>query len=245
MDAAGFIPPNHPDFEIALEADRDMQLLEYVFEQDHAKSRHGGFRRLLHKLADDAVLPQDNREQSKGRDTQFELFIGAICQSAGFIPIEYPDPPDVTCCIDGIRIGVEAKRIKSEAQVRKRLQKAAKQIHKSGFSGIIAFDTSVALNPNNDRITRPIPEKEFVPLYKDAINMFLHRYDERIREWVSCKGVIGIIVHDHQVRFETDASWSLSSMTMQFCTAEDEAGKQLFNSFWFPYVDALPNMQHV
>lgn len=47
LDAAGFIPPDNPDFETALEADRDMQLLEYVFEQDHAKSRHAGFKRLL------------------------------------------------------------------------------------------------------------------------------------------------------------------------------------------------------
>ncbi len=245
LDATGFIPPDDPDFETALEADRDMQLLEYVFEQDHAKSRHAGFKRLLRKLTDDTVLPQDNREQSKGRDTQFELFIAAICQAAGFIPVEYPDPPDVTCCVEGITIGVEAKRIKSEAQVKKRVPKAAKQIHESRLSGIIALDTSVALNPNNDRVTRPIPDEEFVPLYHAAINLFLRRYDARIRKWVSGKNVIGIIVHDHQVRFETDESWSLSSMTVQFCTAEDEAGKQLFNSFWFPYVDALPNMQHV
>ncbi len=245
LDGAGFIPPDHPCFETALEAERDMQLLQYVFEQDHAKSRHAGFKRLLHKLTDDPVLPQDNRERSKGRDTQFELFIAAICQAAGFIPVEYPDPPDVTCCVEGITIGVEAKRIKSEAQVGKRIAKAAKQIYESGLPGIIALDTTVALNRNNDRITTPIPEEEFVPLYKDAINLFLRRYDERIRKWVSGKGVIGIIVHDHQVRFETDASWSLSSMTIRFHTAEDEAGKQLFNSFVCPYVNALPNIRHV
>src|SRR4030042_275607 len=49
-EAAGIIPPAHPDFEIALEAERDMQLLEYVFEQEHARTRHAGMIRLLRKL---------------------------------------------------------------------------------------------------------------------------------------------------------------------------------------------------
>ncbi len=61
IEAAGIIPPDHPDFETALEADRDMQLLEYVFEQDHAKTGHPGLVRLLCKLIDDSVLPQNNR----------------------------------------------------------------------------------------------------------------------------------------------------------------------------------------
>ncbi len=34
-------------------------------------------------------------------------------------------------------------------------------------------------------------------------------------------------------------------MTARFCTAEDDAGKRLFNSFVFPYVNALPNMEHI
>ncbi len=245
LEAAGIIPSDHPDFEVALEADRDMQLLQYVFEQDHARSAHVGFQRLLRKLTDDTVLPQENREQSTGRDTQFELFVGAICQAAGFNPVEYPDPPDVTCCVEGTLIGVEAKRIKSETQTKKRIPKAAKQIEQSSLSGIIALDTSVALNPNNDRVTTPIPDEQFAPLYHEAINRFLRHYDKRIREWTSGRRLIGIVVHDHQVRFETDASWSLCSMTARFCTAEDDAGKRLFNSFVFPYVNALPNMEHI
>jgi hypothetical protein len=92
IDAAGIISPDHPEFEIALEADRDMQLLEYVFEQDHARSGHPGLVRLLHKLTDDSALPQDDREQSTGRDTQFELFVAAICQAAGLIPVDYQEP---------------------------------------------------------------------------------------------------------------------------------------------------------
>ncbi len=221
-----------------------MQLLEYVFEQDHAKSGHPGLKRLLRKLTDDSVLPQDDREQSRGRDTQFELFVAAICQAAGFFPVDYQEP-DVTCTVESVQIGVAAKRIKSETQVQKRIPKAAKQIQTSGLSGVIALDTSVGLNPNNERITKPIPDEEFVPLYQEAINRFLCRYAKRIKGWVHGRGVIGIVVHDHQVRFETDASWSLCSMTMRFDTAEGEAGKRLFNSFVFPYVDALPNMQHL
>ncbi len=104
IEAAGIIPPDHTNFEAALEADRDMQLLEYVFEQNHAKLGHPGLIRLLHKLIDDSVLPQDDREQSRGRDTQFELFVAAICQVAGFVPVDYQEP-DVTSTVQGIRIG--------------------------------------------------------------------------------------------------------------------------------------------
>jgi hypothetical protein len=57
------------------------------------------------------------------------------------------------------------------------------------------------------------------------------------------KGVIGIIVHDHQLRFKADGSWWLTSMTIRFGSAEDEVGKQLFRTFEFPYVYALPNMK--
>jgi hypothetical protein len=243
-DTSGTILPDHPDFETALEADRDMQLLQYVFEQDHAKSRHVGLVRLLRKLVDDSVLPQDDREISRGRDTQFELFVAAICQAAGFIPVDYLEP-DVTCNVQGVQIGIAAKRIKSEVQVKKRIKKAAEQIQASGHVGIIALDTSLGLNPNNNRITRPIPDEVFVPLYREAINQFLHRYNEQIRGWVRGRGVLGIIVHDHQVRFTIDTTWWLCSMTMRFCTAENEAAMRLFNSFELPYIDALPKMQHL
>lgn len=242
MEAAGTIPPDHADFEVAIEAERDMQLLQYVFEQEHARSAHAGFQRLLRRLTDDAVLPQDNRNQSTGRDTQFELFVGAICQAAGFLPVEYPDPPDVACFVEDTAMGVEAKRIKSTTQVKKRIAKAAKQIKQSCMPGVIALDTSVALNPNNDRITAPMSDEHFSPLYHEAIRRFC---DEHLRQWISGGPVIGIVVHDHQVRFDTDGSWSLCSMTARFCTAQDGAGKRLFHSFVSPYVDALPNMVHI
>lgn len=244
IEAAGIILPNHPEFETALESERDMQLLEYVFEQDHAKSGHADFVGRLHKLADDSVLPQDDREQSVGRNTQFELFVAAVCQAAGFIPVDYQEP-DVTCTVQRARVGIAAKRIKSEGQIKKRVPEAAKQIGASGLAGVIALDTSVGLNPNNIRITAPIPDAKFVALHREALHGFLRRYDERIRKWVRGRGVIGLIIHDHQVRFKADASWWLSSMTTRFCVAEDEAGKRLFSLFELPYVNALPNMQHL
>jgi len=244
IEASGTIPPNHPDFETALEADRDMQLLEYVFEQDHAKSGNPGLVRLLHKLTDDSVLPQSNREQSRGRDTQFELFVAAICQAAGFVPVDYQEP-DVICTLEGARIGIAAKRIKSESQVSKRIPKAAKQIEMSGLLGVIALDTSIGLNANNERITTPMSDEEFVPLHGMAINYFLSCHADRIRTWVRGRGVIGIIVHDHQVRYKVDGSWWLTSMTIRFSSAEDDTGKQLFQSFEFPYAYALPNMKQL
>jgi hypothetical protein len=83
--------------------------------------------------------------------------------------------------VEGTRIGIAAKRIKSESQVKKRIPKAAKQIETSGLPGVIAIDTSIGLNPNNERITRPIPDEQFVFLHRggnQSLLELLHRPDK-------------------------------------------------------------------
>ncbi len=243
-EIAGVIPPTHPQFETALEAERDMQQLAYILEREHAKSAHAGFKCLLRKVVDDSVLPQDDRGESKGRNTQFELYVAAVCQAAGFLPVDYQEP-DVTCTIKGAQFGVAAKRLMSVNQTKKRVPKAARQIEATGVPGVIALDTTLALNPNNIRVTAPIPEREFVRRWRKAINDFLSEYEQRIRNSVSGRGIVGVVVQDHQVRYHPDGEWGLVGMTFRFCTAEDDASKTLFDSFQYPYLRALPNMQDV
>src|SRR6266852_6764371 len=79
-EAPGIIQPDAPAFATALEAERDMQLLGFVFDQQNPHRDRSDFRSLVKRMLSDSVLPQDNREESKGRNSQFELFVAAICQ---------------------------------------------------------------------------------------------------------------------------------------------------------------------
>ena len=106
------IQPADPDFETALEAERDLQVLAFAFDVAAAHPTDQKFRDLVKLTLGDSVLPQDNRKQSKGRDFQFELFIAAICQNAGLLPVDRKEP-DVTCAVQGVTYGLAAKRVKA------------------------------------------------------------------------------------------------------------------------------------
>ncbi len=142
-EADGIIPPDDPEYETALEAERDFQVLGFVFEQAAAHPTDAEFQRLVRNTIKDSLLPHKDRGQSKGRDAQFELFVAAICQNAGLLPVAR-DEPDVTCHIDGVKFGIAAKRIKSLSNLEKHVRKAAEQIEKARFPGIIALDTALS-----------------------------------------------------------------------------------------------------
>lgn len=171
-EAGGTIRPDDPDFDTALEAERDMQLLGFVFGQVNPHRDRRDFRSLVKRVLKDSVLPQHNRGESEGRDFQFELFVAAICQSAGLIPVDYEEP-DVTCTVNGIKFGLAAKRLKNISNMDKRLKKAAEQVQEAQLPGIIALDTCLALNLENKRITALISDEQFGLLYSRAFHRFI------------------------------------------------------------------------
>lgn len=253
------IRPDHPDFETALEAgrdlqvltdfdtaleaERDLQVLAFVFDTAAAQQNDIEFKRLVKHALKDSVLPQRDRTQSRGRDAQFELFVGAICQSAGLLPVAREEP-DVTCTIDGVKFGIAAKRLKNVGNLEKRVRKSATQIENAGFRGIIALDTCVARNRNNKRITTAIPDERFGLLYKRALRRFVDDYGPGIQDWVRGKGVRGIVIHDQQVRFEANGEWSLAGMTFWVPTArENQRRNREASQFWRHYQNGLPNLQ--
>jgi hypothetical protein len=153
------IQPDHPEYEIALEAERDLQLLGFVFDQCASAPPTPGYIERLEKLVDDSVLPQDNRTKSPGRDAGFELYIGGVCTAAQLFPVSWEEP-DVTCVWDGVKYGFAAKRIKSINSLEDRIGGAVDQIQRSGLPGIIVLDVGVAFNPDNHRIAQ-MPETVF------------------------------------------------------------------------------------
>jgi len=241
-EAKGTITPDGPSFPIALEAERDLQLLGFVFDQSNPHRARSDFKALVKRMLHDSVLPQNDRQESEGRDSQFELFIAAICQSAGLIPVDYEEP-DVTCTVQGIKFGIAAKRLKSITNLDKRVRKAAQQIERANQPGIVALDTCIALNRDNERITTPIPCERFGQLYSQAIRPFAHDKYQRICGWVAGKGVRGIVFHDHQVRFVSDGEWELASMTYWLPTThEDGRASREYSCFRDGYLKGLPNL---
>ena len=168
----GAIAPDHADFEIALEAERDMQVLGFVFDNALGQPADSEFVRLAKNAIKDSLLPQDDRSLSKGRDAQFELFIAAVCQAAGMRPV-VREEPDVTCLVNSTKFGIAAKRIKNIANLEARINKGAQQIQDSRLPGFIALDTSIALNRDNQRISTPIHEQQFQVLHWSALRRFM------------------------------------------------------------------------
>lgn len=243
--AGGIISPEDQEFETALEAERDFQVLAFVFDQAEAHSTDAEFQRLVKNALKDSLLQNEDRGQSKGRDAQFELFVAAICQSAGMLPVSREEP-DVTCHVDAIKFGIAAKRIKKVTKLEKHVRKAADQIKKARLPGIIAIDTCVALNRDNERITAQIPDEQFGPLYKQPLKHFMDDFHDNIQDWVRGKGVRGLVIHDQQVRFQPNGEWSLVGMTMCVNTArENHRHNREFDMFQERYTTGLPNVEHL
>ncbi len=244
-DGDGMIAPDDPDLEVALEAERDMQILGFVFDEAAAHPTDTRFDSLVHTALKDSLFPQADRGGSKGRDAQFDLFVAAVCQSAGMLPVEREEP-DVTCFVDGIKFGIAAKRVKNVERLLERLGDAADQIKRSCPRGIIAIDTCVALNRNNRRITVPVPDVEFGRLHAKAMDQFIDVYHDRIQAMVRGKGVLGLVVHDHQVRWRPGSDWGLESITrFVYTTRGNERRNREATAFWEGYKRGLPNVEPV
>jgi hypothetical protein len=212
-----------PRFDIGLEAERDLQQVAYILDQQHAADGHPGLVERLKVLSLDSALPQLDRQQSKGRNVQFELYVAALCQDAGMLPVDYEEP-DITCEMDGTMLGIAAKRIKSEPQIRKRIKEGIEQVTKSKMPGIVAVDTTLSLNPQNLRMFVVLPDEVVMPWYKERMTNFLREYDSKIRKWTKGTPVLGLLVYDSHVRQEPNGEYSWTGMTMRFETARDTNG---------------------
>jgi hypothetical protein len=239
-----FIACNHPDFEIAIEAERDMQLLGFAFDQFAEYERTNHYLALLTKIVSDSPLPQHDRAHSPGRDAAFELYVGAICQSAQLLPVKFEEP-DVTCSWQGTKYAITAKRIKNEKKIARRVSEATVQIRKSGLPGIITLETCLALNPDNLRI-KQMQDTIFWNEYFENLKFSWSQHQKKVQEIVSRENVLGIIVHDYQIREQPNNQISLAGMTMRVpALHRTNAEQRRFETLSTLYTYALPNQDDV
>lgn len=235
----GTIAPDHPDYDIAVEGERDMQLLGFAFDQLATTPASDEYRKLLKKLVMDSALPQHDRTESPGRDAGFEIYVGAVCTGAQLLPVTWEEP-DVTCVLDNTKYGIAAKRIKNVKNLRARVKKAVEQIHRSKLPGMIVLDVGLAFNPSNSRI-RQLHETVFLAEYESNFHATWSRYQPKVQELMGRSNVLGIVVHDYHIR-ERPEGWQLAGITIRVpAEARGTEDRRIFERLSALYTFGLPN----
>lgn len=238
----GYVPFDHPDFPIALEAERDMQQLGFVFDVMRAHADNPEFQRLVKRVLKDSVLPQDDRETSPGRDAQFELYLAAICQNAGLLPVDCAEP-DVTCVIQRTTLGMAAKRLKSLSHLEKHVRKGAVQVAKTKLPGVIALDVSFARNPQNVPILSQVQNELYALIAQLHDHKFFDEHHVDIYRWVADKGVFAVLLFDFRFRRRPNQQWGLDGTITWLSTAhDDERANRHYRIFYDGFLRGVPNV---
>ena len=106
---------------------------------------------LLRKLRDvlgGAALPGEDAN-ALARNTQFELYVAALCCRAGLAPRLLE--PDCIVTVLGIRLGIAAKRA-GGPNVRGLVKEGARQLRKAGLVGVVAVSLDRLFAPNDERM---------------------------------------------------------------------------------------------
>jgi hypothetical protein len=207
------IPPDHPLMPTAVEAERDLKQIGFALRQLLPIVPREEMRARLRRVVSDNVLPQDNPEQSAGRDAQCELFVAALCASARLDPV-FDESPDIRCKLPGQTFGVAVKRIKSPSErfdeaFKKATRVGAGQIARSQLPGIIVADVSQSRNPTNWWVPMEVSDFQFNLAWRNAMDWFEDRFKPWLLERTRGKNVRGLILIDHIPRCLPKGEWCL------------------------------------
>lgn len=95
--------------------------------------------------------PAQDKPDNRGRDRDFELFIGAVARRAGITATL--GEPDLVLSTEGVDVSIAAKRLSSRKKVGDNLDKAAKQILLAERPGFIFADVTRILDPTYSVVT--------------------------------------------------------------------------------------------
>jgi len=208
-----FIEPDHPLFQVAIEAHRDLSQITFSLNELLPFVPRKELKTRLRRLVQDNVLPQDSPTRSPGRDAQCELFVAALCAKAQLQPV-FDESPDIRCILAKQALGVAVKRIKSppehfDDRFEQRMREAAEQVEKSGVPGIIVTDVSQSLNPTNWRIPIQVSDSEFDAAWRAEMVRLKTRFEKPLQEWTRGRNVRGVILIDHKIRCSPMKVWQM------------------------------------
>jgi len=235
----GYISEKDPHFETAREALRDFKQLEFFFDQIVLDPEKGKYVPIIKRIVKDSVLPQDDIENSHGRDAQAEAFVFGVCKNAGINPAF--EEPDVTCTMDDCRVGIAVKRIKSSSQLEKRLMKAAEQIQKASMPGIISAEVTLAVNPENLSIVTNQHEDHIRSWWTTEMKKRVRQLNDAGWPAVGANGVLGVFLHEH-CPVCLNGDYTLRSMTYGIETASKK-NRIMWLEFKNKFIKGLPELQ--
>jgi len=233
---------NDPRFRAAVEAEKDLQQLGFVFDMAGDRRNDAVFMKLMSEVVLDAHEPQDDLVNSPGRDAQFNLLLAAVCQNARMLPVGYGEP-DVTCTVNGMKFGIAAKRMKSAKRVRERIKKGADQVRRSGMPGVVAIEHSLPWNQANSPIVSHFESATHVISARQRCTSFFDNHKKRINELVAGCNVVGVVVFNFYVRHRPDREWELDCMNLWFETGGyDRQTKYYHNLLYRCFNSGMPNI---
>lgn len=206
--------PNDPLFGSALEALRDYTLFEFILESWPFDAWDADATSRLRAALKDAVDPCASGIRSSGRDTQLELYVAIALHRAG-LPISLTTP-DVRTRLDGKYFYVEAKRPKSYGAIEDNIRTGAGQIRDSGCPGAVFLDVSLAFNPSNEKILRPMPDDEFIEAHTLALRRGIGLLEPVLVRAIDGKPVGTVCFQNHVLRQVPGRGWQLESCCMTF-----------------------------
>lgn len=224
------IARDDPAFEAAKQAHRDLLQLQFIKDQIGHWAGNGQIRPKFKALCKDSVQPSHDRQQSKGRDAQCELYFAAICWKAGLSP-EFAEP-DIICSYNSDRIGIAVKRVKSMGSLEKRIRGAADQIYQAKVPGVIAADVSLATNPGDNALDMVTPDRRLSNALKARTDRFVQDHMDRFVSWAKHKWVSGIILVFNDLCACAGDSYALESFTAGIAVSDNVRRRREFLKFF-------------
>jgi len=199
-ESAGIMSAQHPDFELACEAIRDVYMFKRILRHP-VRSRDDLFiQRLRVAASGGAPSPLDETGNTAARDAQAELFAASTLSAHGLDCVELEEPPDILFRVSGQRFAVAVKRVKGEASVEDRVKSAAEQIARSRRPGIVWLEGTRLINVQNQRIIDPCPDSEFATIANRVLDFLDQEWRPRLMTMLKDSDAIGVIVNGDIVR---------------------------------------------
>jgi hypothetical protein len=92
------------------------------------------------------LRPEDDKDNTAHRDRLLELYIAASAEAAG-MGVELCEP-DIVVTVEGQKLGIAVKRVKSERKLMERAKEGVKQVESSTKRGLVFLDVSNLMNSN-------------------------------------------------------------------------------------------------
>ena len=236
------IEPEDKQFLAARAALRDLRILEFCIDNLRWNIDEAILKSKLQEVVKEPLSPADKPSGgTRGRNTQAELFVAAICQKARLFP-KFEEPDLLIRMPNGGDLAIAVKRPQSESKLNKLIREAIEQIRRSGYPGVIVVDGSLMANPQNHELRGNIP----ADVVTDAAKIYVQ---ELARQGMAfrkrrLKGVelVAIVFQFHVLQYRSGNDWGLISVTIPLNPNKSNSRRtEMFERFEKAFSKGLPD----